>query len=123
MGKRDMAQYFFAMARQAQQHLAAVLTIARSLQKAMRFEAIHELAGAMMLDLKAFGEESHGGAGGCRQTFNGKQSLILLRLYTRSARGLLAQILKTPHFVSKFRQCAIVNVRFGSSLQGQANIS
>lgn len=66
MRKRDLAQNFLAAACQAEQDLAAVLAIADSLQEAMRFEAVGKLHGAVMLNLKAFGKQTHGGAGRSR---------------------------------------------------------
>ena len=123
MRKCDLAQDFFAAAGQAQQDLATIGATAHPFQKAMRFEAVHKLHGAVMLNLKAFGEQAHGGARGGRQSLDGKQRLILLGLDARSAGRLLAQILKTPHLVSKFGQSAIINVFVSGSFQGQANIS
>lgn len=63
MRKRDLAQYFFATVRQAQQNLTTILAIASSLEEAMRFETIDKFNGAVMLNLKAFGEKTHSGAG------------------------------------------------------------
>ena len=123
MRKRDLAEYFFATPCKAQQDLAAIPAIPHPLQEAMRLEAVHELDGAVMLNLKAFGKQADRGAGRSRQSLNGKQRLILLRFDTRGARRLLAQILKAAHLVSKFGQGAIINVFVGGSFQGQANIS
>lgn len=123
MRQRDLAQDFLAAACQAQQDLAAVLAIADPLQKAMRFEAVGKFNGAVMLDLKTFGKQTHSGAGRSRQTLNGKQRLILLRLNAGRAGRLFAQILKAAHLISKFGQGAIIGVFVGGSFQGHANIS
>lgn len=89
----------------------------------MRFKAVHKFYGAVMLNLKAFSKQAHGGAGGSGQPFNGQQRLILLRFYAGSAGCLLAQILEAPHLVSKFREGAIIYVFDWDGFQGPANIS
>lgn len=63
MRKRDLAQYFFSTGCQTQQNLTAVLAITSSLQEAMRFETISKFNGAVVLNLKAFGQKTHCGAG------------------------------------------------------------
>jgi hypothetical protein len=56
----------------------------------MRFEAIHELHGAMVLNLKTFRKDSDGGVTGRWQSLNGQERLILLRLDSGGTRGLFA---------------------------------
>ena len=61
MRKRDLAQNLLATAGQSQQDFSTVGTAARALQESMRFQAIDELDGAVMLDLKAFGKHADRG--------------------------------------------------------------
>lgn len=56
----------------------------------MLLQSIHELDGAVMLNLQTFGEQPDGGVGLGRQSFDGEQRLILLRFDSGGTRGLFA---------------------------------
>lgn len=88
----------------------------------MGFEAIDELDGAVVLDLQAFGERADGGVVGSGQSFDGEERLILLRLNSGGAGGLLAQILKAAHLIAEFRQSAVIESFFCDVSQGPGKL-
>ena len=61
MGKRDLTKNFFSATGEPQQDLPPVFAAARSFQEAVCLQAIYELHGAVMLDLKAFGKHADRG--------------------------------------------------------------
>lgn len=61
MRKRDLAQNFFPATGETEQNLAAILSAARSFQKAMSFQSVDQLHGTVMLDLQTLGENSDSG--------------------------------------------------------------
>lgn len=122
MRKRDLAKNFLPASGEPQQDLAPIFAAARSFQKAVGFQAINELDGAVVLDLQAFGEDADGGVVGSGQSFDGEERLILLRLNSGGAGGLLAQILKAAYLVAEFRQRAIIESFFCDVSQGPTEL-
>lgn len=90
MRQRHPAKNLLGAPGESQQNLPSILLTARSPQKAVCFQPVHEFDGAVMLDLQALGEKTHGGIRRSGQPFEGKQGLILLRLNSCGARGLFA---------------------------------
>jgi hypothetical protein len=108
MRKGDLAKNFLSATGEPQQDLAPIFAATRSFQKAVRFQSINELDGAVVLDLQALGENADGGIVGSGQSLDREERLILLRLNPGGAGGLLAQILKTAHLVAELRQSAVI---------------
>jgi hypothetical protein len=80
----------FSPSREPQQNLPPVFAAARSFQKTMYFETIHELHGAMVLNLKPLCQEPDGGVARRWQSLDGQKRLILLRLNSGRTRSLFA---------------------------------
>lgn len=118
MRKSNLAKNFVSAAGEPQQNLTPIFATAHSFQKAVYFKTIDEFHGAVVLDLKPFGKDPNGGVTRNGQSLDSEQSLILLRLDTSGTRGLLAQILETAHFVTKFRKRAVVEFLVSKVLQG-----
>ena len=121
MGKGDLPQDFFAAMREPQKDVAAVGVAACSLQQAVRLQAVDKLHGAVMLDLQSFSEDADGRFERIREALNGEQGLILLWFDTCRARGLLAEILKPPDFVTEFGERFVVDLFVSSCSQGRRN--
>jgi hypothetical protein len=106
--KRDLVKDCFSPARELQQHLPPIFATAHSFQEAMGFETIHELHGAMVLNLKTLREDSDSGLSGRWQPLDRQERLILLRLDSGRARGMFAQSLKAPDFVTEVGERAVI---------------
>ncbi len=76
----------------------------------MRLQPVCQFNRAVMLDLQALGKQADGGVRGSRQSFDGQQRLVLLRFDSGSARGLFAQVLEAPDFITELRERAIVDL-------------
>ena len=107
-----------ATARDAQQNFAAVRAATDSLEQSVKLHAVHQLDGAVMLDLQALGKHAHGSFLRARQSLNRQQGLMLLRLDAGGTRGLLAEIHEPPDLVAKFRQRLVIKTAMRTRLHG-----
>ena len=107
-----------AVARDAQQNFATVRAATDSVEQSMNFHAIHQLDGAVMLDLQPLGEHANGGLLRAWQPLNRKQGLMLLGLDAGGTRGLLAEIHETPNLVAKFRQPLVIEAAMHARFHG-----
>jgi hypothetical protein len=110
--ERERCKHTFAAAGKRQHHFAPVCAISRPSNESLPLEAIHQLHGAVMLNLKPFCEYPNSRLLLGRQSFNREKCLVLVRLDSRLARRLLAKIQESPDFVPEIRERTVVDRLF-----------
>ncbi len=75
------------------------------------FQPIDQLDHAVMAQLHALGQFPNAGFAAGRQTAQGKEQHVLLRLEIRLARGFFAAIQENSYLISKFREGAELRCR------------
>lgn len=111
MGQRQASKDSGTSAREVDEHAAAVGGCAGSRDVAVRFQAIDEFHGGVMLELHAQGELADGRVDSFGQTSNSQKKLMLLRLQAVFASLFLAEVEKTPDFLPELRQGAVFSQR------------
>lgn len=76
----QLAQQFLARGRQKNQDLAAIFCAPLAAHHSRRFQAVNQFDCAVMLNLQLFGQVANSRSSIGRQTFQGKQQLILAGL-------------------------------------------
>jgi len=119
MRKRKALEEAFAARGDAQQDFARVGVASGAFEQSLRFEAAAQFNRAMVANLQALGERANGGGQRGRQSFQGKQSLVLLGLDAGGAGGILAEIQEAADFVAESRESPVVD---GAAAHGHAVI-
>jgi hypothetical protein len=109
MSQRKLAQKPFAAYGQPQQDLPAIRLTASAAQQAFCFHPIHQLDGAVMLNLQPLCKHADGRAQAHGQTLDREKSLMLSRRDAGSAGSPLAEIQKAADFISTLREDSIIH--------------
>ena len=108
MVQRQLAQHSLAARRQVNQHLAVVLRAAASPCQASLLQPVKKLHGAVMLNLEPLGQVADRGWRSTGQPLHGQQQLVLLRLESRGASRLLAEMQEPPDLMTELGQSAVL---------------
>jgi hypothetical protein len=90
-----------------EQHFAAILTIALAAQISTLAEAVHELDGAVVLNLQAICDFSDQRPHSIRNAFNRDENLMLARLQTSMPGSVFARAQVFPDLIADFSQTLI----------------
>jgi len=107
MRRGKFLQRLLAPLRQCEIYLAAIGTVVFAHDKTLFYEAVDQPDRAVMTDLQALGQFFDRNLPPRRQTFDGEQSLVLLRRHPRAMRCFLAEAEKLPERITQVCQCFI----------------
>jgi len=94
-----------------EQHLAPIVARALASNETARLELVDERDRRVMLEAESLGDGSNRGLAARRQSAQGEQELVLLRLDVGAARGALAEGEEAPELVAKRGEGAVVGAR------------
>ena len=103
-----VTQHLVALGGQLNEDLATVFTAALSRDESPFGHAVHQLHGAVVLDLHALGEFSDRRPDAVRRALDGKQELVMLWFEARLASRLFAEAQILANSVPKIRERTIV---------------
>ena len=106
----ELTQQTLAAWRDADQNDAAIVAPADAADEAARFKTVEQFDQAVVLELEALGEVADGGFAGRRSALDGEKQLVVLRLETGGACGLLAEVQEAADLISEFGQGLIFGV-------------
>jgi len=89
--------------------LPAIDAVALPLYEPAPHRSVHQFDGTVMSYLQPFRKDTNGRFCARRQTANGEQELVLLRVNAGSLRGLLAEAQKPAYLIPELSQSAIVD--------------
>lgn len=108
MMQRQLAQHSFAARCRVNQHLTVVVRAAASPCQASLLQPVKKLYGAVMLNLEPLGQVADRGRCSAGQPLDGQQQLVLLRLESRRAGRLLAEMQEPPDLMTELSQSAVL---------------
>jgi hypothetical protein len=106
----ELAQDALAARGDADQDDAAIGAAADAANQTSRFEAVEQLDEAVMLQMETLGEVADRGLAIGRSALDGEEQLVVLRLETGGASGLLAQIQEAANLIPELSQGTIFRV-------------
>ena len=104
MRQRNALELPFASRRELNKNLPPIHPAARAPHQPAFLQAIHQFDGAVMLDLKPLRKNADGRFLRGRNTFDGKQRLVLLRLKSRCPRVAFTEVQVPANRISAIRQ-------------------
>jgi hypothetical protein len=114
MMERELPQDLLSRGCQEEQDFAPVFAIALPLDITLGSQPVHELYGAMVLNLQSFGQFSDTRPHASGQAFQSQHELMLAGLQSRLARRSFAEAKKAPYLMPQFGQS--LEIRLGSVL-------
>src|SRR5581483_9678372 len=106
--ERELVQQRLAARGEADEHLAAVGLAAAAANQPLGFGAIHQLDGAVVLEVQTLGELADGRLLPGGVAADGEQELVLLGLDPGGAGGLLAEVDEAADLVAQLGERAVL---------------
>ena len=104
MLEREFSQYLLSSQGEVDEHAPLISLIAAALNETALYKAIYQLNRAVMLKLESLGQFPYRRLPSLRQTLQGQQQLVLLRLYASRTGRLLAKVQEAANLVAEFGQ-------------------
>lgn len=102
MEQRELPQKLFAVRRELDQNLAAILITVPPQNRAAFGQTIDQLHGAVMTEAQPGGKSGYGWASSGRETFQREKELMLLRFKPVGARGFLTEMQEFADAIAEF---------------------
>ncbi len=108
MMKRKLGEHLLSFGSKHEEHFAAVVVRPRAVHKSSRFQAVHQLYGAVVADLHAIGQlaDSRTHAGG--HALNRQHQLVLAPLQSCLLYRLFAEVEKPADLVPELCQRLVI---------------
>jgi hypothetical protein len=106
----DFVKRGFALARELQQDSAAILAGGRAFEQAVFFQAIREFNDGVVFKTELRGELLNGGLGFVRETCDGQEKLVLLRLQSFGAGCVFAAAQESREVIAEFGELHVLSV-------------